>query len=264
MKKDEASGMKTNELICTQIDADLVQLTINRPPANALSGPLITALISTFSELAQENVPPGIVLTGAGEKFFCAGGDINEVADHELALSRMEEFHGFLGQLEQYPSPFVCAVNGYAVGAGFEMALHADYVVASTESRLGFPEINHGLLPAAKGMRHAAILLGQRVARSLLFSGELISVSDGLAIGAVDAISTHDEVLQDALAKCRELCSKDRQLFAAIKRTLRESSQMTDAALLQMTLDDLRGYLGNSKSADARSQFLTRNRKAQL
>ena len=83
--------MKNDELICTRIDADLVQLTINRPPANALSGPLITALISTFSDLAQENVPPGIVLTGAGEKFFCAGGDINEVADHELALSRMEE-----------------------------------------------------------------------------------------------------------------------------------------------------------------------------
>ncbi|CAG9263834.1 Enoyl-CoA hydratase/carnithine racemase [Paraburkholderia unamae] len=255
--------MKTDELICTHIDADLVQLTISRPPANALSEPLITALISTFSDLAQENVPPGIVLTGAGEKFFCAGGDINEVADHELALSRMEAFHAFLGQLEQYPSPLVCAVNGYAVGAGFEMILHADYVVASAESRLGFPEINHGLLPAAKGMRHAATLLGQRAARSLLFTGALVAAGDALAMGAVDAISTRDEVLRDALAKCGELCSKDRQLFAAIKRTLRESSQMKDAALLQMTLDDLRGYLGNSKSADARSQFLTRNKKAQ-
>ncbi|RQS08855.1 enoyl-CoA hydratase/isomerase family protein [Burkholderia sp. Bp8998] len=254
--------MKTDELICTHIDADLVQLTINRPPANALSEPLITALISIFSDFAQQSVPPGIVLTGAGEKFFCAGGDINEVADHELALSRMEAFHAFLEQLEQYPSPLVCAVNGYAVGAGFEMVLHADYVVASANSRLGFPEINHGLLPAAKGMRHAATLLGQRAARSLLFSGELITAGDALAMGAVDAISTRDEVLRDALAKCRELCSKERQLFAAIKRTLRESARMNDAALLQMTLDDLRGYLGNANTADARSRFLTRNRKA--
>lgn len=254
--------MKTDELICTHIDADLVQLTIDRPPANALSEPLITALISIFSDFAQQSVPPGIVLTGAGEKFFCAGGDINEVADHELALSRMEAFHAFLEQLEQYPSPLVCAVNGYAVGAGFEMVLHADYVVASADSRLGFPEINHGLLPAAKGMRHAATLLGQRAARSLLFSGELITAGDALAMGAVDAISTRDEVLRDALAKCRALCSKERQLFAAIKRTLRESSRMNDAALLQMTLDDLRGYLGNAKTADARSRFLTRNKKA--
>lgn len=254
--------MKTNELICTHIDADLVQLTINRPPANALSEPLITALISILGDFAQQSVPPGIVLTGAGEKFFCAGGDINEVADHELALSRMEAFHAFLAQLEQYPSPLVCAVNGYAVGAGFEMVLHADYVVASADSRLGFPEINHGLLPAAKGMRHAATLLGQRAARSLLFSGELITAGRALAMGAVDAISTRNEVLRDALARCRQLCSKDRQLFAAIKRTLRESSRMNDAALLQMTLDDLRGYLGNAKSADARSRFLTRNKKA--
>lgn len=254
--------MKTDELICTRIDADVVQLTIDRPPANALNEPLITALMSVFRDFARHDVPPGIVLTGAGEKFFCAGGDINEVADHELALSRMEAFHGFLAQLEQYPSPLVCAVNGYAVGAGFEMALHADYVVASAESRLGFPEINHGLLPAAKGMRHAAALLGRRAARSLLFSGELITAGEALAIGAVDAISAHDETLRDALAKCRALCAKDRQLFAAIKRTLRESPRMNDEALLQMTLDDLRGYLGNARTADARSRFLNRNKKA--
>ncbi|PQV54820.1 enoyl-CoA hydratase/isomerase family protein [Paraburkholderia sp. BL21I4N1] len=255
--------MNTDELILTNINANLVQLTIKRPPANALSETLIAALMSTFSRFSRQSVPPGVVLTGAGEKFFCAGGDINEVANHELAVSRMEAFSAFLCQIEQYPGPLVCAVNGYAVGAGFEIVLHADYVVASPESRLGFPEINHGLLPAAKGMRQAASLLGYRAARSLLFSGALISAEHALTIGAVDAISAREDVLAQAIVQCGQLCDKDRQLFGAIKQTLRQSPQMTDDALLQLTLSDLRGYLDNPKTADARAHFLTRNKKVE-
>jgi enoyl-CoA hydratase/carnithine racemase len=253
--------MNTEELICTSMEGGLMQLTINRPPANALSGELIHALMSTFRQLAQNDSPPGIVLTGAGERFFSAGGDINEVADHELAISRMKDFHELLCQIEQYPRPVVCAVRGYAVGAGFEMVLHSDYVVAAPHSRFGFPEINHGLLPAAKGMRQAVVILGHRAAHSLLSLGIPISADNALSAGAVDEIASDGDVLDRAVMKCRELSAKDARLFASIKRTLRLSSQMTDAALLKMTLDDLNEYLGDSKSADARSQFLTRKKR---
>jgi enoyl-CoA hydratase/carnithine racemase len=244
--KGDHSAMNTDELILTSVDADLVQITINRPPANALSGALIAALMSTFARLAEQAFPPGVILTGAGERFFCAGGD----------------FHGLLCQLEQYPRPLVCAVRGYAVGAGFEIVLHADYVVSAPQSRFGFPEINHGLLPAAKGMRHAAAILGFRKARSLLSSGILISAENALVAGAIDEIVEDNDVLDKAVTRCRELVAKDPNLYSSIKKALRKGSQMTDAALLEMTLSDLNGYLGDSKSADARSQFLTKNKKA--
>ena len=260
--KGDHSAMNTDELILTSVDADLVQITINRPPANALSGALIAALMSTFARLAEQAFPPGVILTGAGERFFCAGGDINEVSDHGLAISRMRDFHGLLCQLEQYPRPLVCAVRGYAVGAGFEIVLHADYVVSAPQSRFGFPEINHGLLPAAKGMRHAAAILGFRKARSLLSSGILISAENALVAGAIDEIVEDNDVLDKAVTRCRELVLKDPNLYSSIKKTLRQGLQMTDAALLEMTLSDLNGYLGDSKSADARSQFLTKNKKA--
>lgn len=255
--------MNTDEPILTRIDADVVQVTISRPPANALSHALIIELTAVLGRLAQQDSPPGIVLTAAGERFFSAGGDINEVADHALAIRRMKDFHAFLCQVERYPRPIVCAVRGYAVGAGFEIVLHADCVVASPQSHFGFPEINHGLLPAAKGMRHAATLLGYRAARSLMSLGELISAERALAIGAIDETAESGEVLDRAIARCRALCDKDPQLFAAIKRTLHQGSQMTDAALLDMTLNDIGGYLGNPRTAAARSQFLTRNKKAQ-
>lgn len=254
--------MNTDELILAGVDNGLVQITINRPPANALSGALIAELLSTFKHLAEQEQPPGVILTGEGERFFSAGGDINEVSDHELALARMNDFHGLLCQLDQYPSPLVCAVRGYAVGAGFEIVLHADYVISAPQSRFGFPEINHGLLPAAKGMHKAADLLGFRTARSLLLSGVPISAESALSAGAIDEIVIDGDVVNRAVAKCRELASKDPSLYASIKKTLRQGSRMSDAALLEITLGDMEGYLSDSKSAGARSQFLTKNKKA--
>jgi enoyl-CoA hydratase/carnithine racemase len=85
MDKDKLSGMSSDGLILTSIDTGLVQLTINRPPANALTGALIAALISTLKCLAQLDSPPGVVLTGAGERFFSACGDINEVAGSSVS-----------------------------------------------------------------------------------------------------------------------------------------------------------------------------------
>jgi enoyl-CoA hydratase/carnithine racemase len=255
--------MKTDELILTNIDAGLVQITINRPPANALSGALIATLASNIARLSDEMLPPGVILTGAGERFFSAGGDINEVSDHELAISRMKDFHELLCLLEQYPGPLVCAVRGYAVGAGFEIVLHTDYVVSAPQSRFGFPEINHGLLPAAKGMRRAAATLGLRTARALLSSGIPISADNALSAGVVDEVVNDKAVMDRAVAKCRELIAKDFGLYSSIKRTLWQAPQMNDAALLEMTLSDMKRYLGDSKSAEARSQFLTKNKKAQ-
>lgn len=253
--------MNTDELILASIDNGLVQITINRPPANALSGALIAELLSTFKHLAEKDQPPGVVLTGEGERFFSAGGDINEVSDHELAIARMNDFHELLCQLDQYPGPLVCAVRGYAVGAGFEIVLHADYVISAPQSRFGFPEINHGLLPAAKGMRQAAAVLGFRTARSLLLSGVPISAESALSAGSIDEIVKDTDVVGRAVTKCRELVSKDPGLYSSIKKTLRHGSQMKDAALLEITLGDMAGYLGDSKSAEARSQFLTKNKK---
>jgi enoyl-CoA hydratase len=111
-------------------------------------------------------------------------------------------------------------------------------------------------------MRQAVAILGHRTARLLLCSGVLIFANDALTAGAIDEIAENDDVLARAVAKCRELCEKDSRLFSAIERTLQQAPQMTDEALLEKTLSDLDGYLGDPRSADARSRFLTRNKKA--
>jgi len=242
-------------------DLDLVTMTMNRPPANALNNGLVERLLDAFRALASQAAPPGIVLTGQGARFFSAGGDIKEVTGIEISRPRMRSFHALLCEMERYPAPLVCAVRGYAVGGALEFLLHADYVIANGECKIGFPEINHGLLPAAKGMRKAVQKLGLRDARALLYWGELVDAGKALEIGAVDEIAATSDVTSRALEVCKHLRGKDQRLFAAIKRSLNLTDRMDDASLEAMTIEDLRAYLTGDSSADARARFLLKNTK---
>jgi enoyl-CoA hydratase/carnithine racemase len=104
-------------------------------------------------------------------------------------------------------------------------------------------------------------MLGQRAAKELLYWGELIDASKALRLGAVDQIVDTDEVANRARSICRQLRSKDRKLFAAIKRSLNLTGQMSDGELDDMTIADLPAYLDEEGSADARARFLAKNKK---
>lgn len=253
--------MVQDDALLIDRDLDMVTMTMNRPPANALNNGLVERLLDAFRALASQAAPPGIVLTGQGARFFSAGGDIKEVTGIEISRPRMRSFHALLCEMERYPAPFVCAVRGYAVGGALEFLLHADYVIANGECKIGFPEINHGLLPAAKGMRMAVQRLGLREARALLYWGELVDARTALEIGAIDEIAATSDVTSRALEVCKHLRGKDQRLFAAIKRSLNLTGQMDDASLEAMTIEDLGAYLTGDSSADARARFLSKNAK---
>lgn len=245
-----------------RISPTLERLTIDRPPANALTHDLFQQLVDRLVGLRDDGDAPAIILTGAGSRFFCAGGDIGEVATHpEVAVPRMRAFHRFLVEQENYGSPIVSAVNGYAVGAGMELVLHSDYVVAVETAQFGFPEINHGLLPAAKGIRQAVRRIGRRAAEQMLYTGSLVSADHALSMGLINEV-VPDSALQDrAIAQAELLRSKDVQLFAAIKRTFRDAPGMTDDELEKRTIADLVDYIARSDTAEARQQFLKRKGK---
>jgi enoyl-CoA hydratase/carnithine racemase len=246
-------------LLTKRLGDDLVQLTMNRPPANALNHLLIERLVSVLQQFGQEAGPPGIILTGQGSRFFSAGGDIREVSGPELAVPRMRSFHAALCVLEQYPAPLVCAVQGYAVGGALELVLHSDYVIAGTNAQFGFPEINHGLLPAAKGMRLAAQMLGRRAAQSLLYSGALVTAERALELGIADEVVAPEDVQSRAQAVAKELRSKDVALFAAMKRSTALTAGMTDGQLETMTVDDMALWIERDEAAEARARFLRRD-----
>ncbi|MEU1666818.1 enoyl-CoA hydratase/isomerase family protein [Streptomyces sparsogenes] len=200
----------------------VVVLTLNHPPANALSNSLVSELTMTLETLASGPCTPAVVLTGAGERFFCAGGDIKEAVGFgaDSMVERMASFHALLCALEDFARPLVCAVNGWCVGGGIEMALFADKVYASTEARFVFPEINHGMLPAVKGITRVREVLGDRAARRLLLSGEPLDAFEAQTMGIVDQVVEQGDLLAIAIADARTAAAKPPAVFAALKRAL--------------------------------------------
>lgn len=222
-------------------------VTMDRPPANALNRGLVTGLHAFFTELASHDVPAPVVLTGAGTRFFTAGGDINELAGTgpEEIEGRMRDFHALLVAMDQFPCPLIAAVNGHCIGGGVEFALFADVVLATPAARFGFPEINHGLLPADKGLQRAKHILGIRAVRSMLWSGDLLSAEDAVGIGLVDRLQEPGTLLDAAIATAQVAGAKAPVLYRALKLFINDPDIARDERSLATTIAAAEEYFSD-------------------
>jgi enoyl-CoA hydratase/carnithine racemase len=240
-------------------------VALDRPPANAMNRQLIHDLARLFEQLRARPDAPPIVLTGKGERFFSAGGDIKEL---EGALvgeieTRMREFHALLVAMDRYRRPVVSAINGHCVGGGMEVALFSDSVLALNSARFGFPEINHGLLPADKGIQRANRVLGVRVARRIILSGELFDAQHALDIGLVDELVTDSkELIPAAIAMARAAGSKAPVLYGALKSSVNDPGDMRDEASLQRTLKAAADYFDDPVARELRQRWSGRRAPA--
>lgn len=214
----------------------VVVATLDRPPANALNRALLLAMTALFRDRGQCDPAP-IVITGAGGRFFCAGGDIKEAdgAAADPVEDRMRGFHNLLVAMERYPAPVIAAVNGDCVGGGVEYALFADVVLAAPHARFGFPEIRHGLLPADKGIRRLIRLIGTRPARDMLLNGELVDAEQAARWGLVDAIVEPGRLVTEALDRARKAGRQAPVLYAALKQAVNDYEDMADQRLANLT-----------------------------
>jgi enoyl-CoA hydratase len=173
-------------------------ITVNRPDRlNALSGAVVEELGDAFARVAADGAIRGAVITGAGEKAFAAGADINELA----VLSPLEarEFarrgQRVFRTLEQAGKPSVAAVNGYALGGGLELAMACNVRFASDNARLGQPEVKLGIIPGYGGTQRLPRLVGRGRALELLLSGEPVTAAEAHRIGLVNAVVPQAELL---------------------------------------------------------------------
>lgn len=233
-------------------------VTLNRPPANAMNRRLIHDLAELFAQLGARTDAPPIVLTGQGERFFSAGGDIKEL---EGALAqeidaRMREFHALLVAMDRYPRPVVSAINGHCVGGGLEVALFSDSVLAVDAARFGFPEINHGLLPADKGIQRATRVLGVRATRRIILSGELFDAQHALDVGLVDEVVADPDVLiRAAVATAHDAGAKAPVLYGALKSSINDPDDARDEASLQRTLRAAADYFDDPVARQLRQRW---------
>jgi enoyl-CoA hydratase len=204
-------------------------VTIDRQEAlNALNVETLTELRDQLLELAEDDAARVVVLTGAGERAFAAGADIKYMGG--LDASEAKEW-GALGHetarlLEEMAKPTIAAINGFALGGGCELALGCDLRYASSNARLGQPEIDLGIVPGWGGTQRLARVCGLGVAKELILTGRPVDAEEALRIGLVNAIA--DPVLEHALEVAGRLAAKSPVALGIAKRLLNLSPGALD------------------------------------
>ncbi|UCG45263.1 MAG: enoyl-CoA hydratase/isomerase family protein [Candidatus Bathyarchaeota archaeon] len=172
-------------------------ITINRPNAlNALNAETIPEFFSSLEDAEKDNNVRVIVITGAGEKAFCAGLDLKTVRDISVVkaveMSRLGQ--KMTVRLEELGKPVIAAINGYALGGGIELAMACDIRIASENARIGQTEVNVGLIPGWGGTQRLPRLVGRGRAKELIFTGKMIDAKTAESIGLVNMVVPADKL----------------------------------------------------------------------
>src|SRR5690242_1332756 len=166
-------------------------ITLNDPPANTYSYEMMQQLDRAILDARMDEAIQVIVITGKGEKFFCAGADIQMLANVTPAFKYYFCLHAneTLNRLEQTPKLVIAAINGHCVGGGLEVAMAADIRIARKGAgKLGLPEVSLGVLPGTGGTQRLARLVGKSKAIELMAAGELFDFERGEALGLVNRV----------------------------------------------------------------------------
>ncbi len=194
--------------LLTEQKGQILIITINRPAQlNALNKETIEELHRALASGEEDSDTGVIILTGSGEKAFVAGADIKEFADFSISQGGELAFEGqkiLFNFLENLSTPVIAAVNGFALGGGLELAMASHIRIASTNARMGLPEVSLGVIPGYGGTQRLTQLVGKGKANEMVFTAGMIKADEALAWGLVNHVVEPEELL----AKAEEIANK--------------------------------------------------------
>lgn len=211
-------------------------LTINRPKTlNALDVQTLLMLEAAFGAFEADAAVRVIVITGAGERAFIAGGDIADL-DSRRGLAHYREFaeviHRVFARIENCDKPTIGAINGWALGGGTELLLALDIRLVAQEARLGLPEITLGLFPGAGGTQRLIRQIPLCRAKELMFTGDQITAAEAVELGLCNRAVPRAQLLDETLALALRIAEKSPLALKLLKRTLRQGLEMPLPAAL--------------------------------
>lgn len=219
----EAKPM-SEESILTRIEDGIAVLTINRPSTlNALDIPTLLAFEKAFGSLERDDVVSVIVITGAGERAFIAGGDIADL-NSRRGLAHYQEFaeqiHRVFRKVEACDKPTIAAVNGWALGGGTELLLATDIRILAETAKLGLPEITLGLVPGAGGTQRIIRQMPLCRAKELMFTGDRISAAEAVSLGLANRAVPLASLMEETMITARKIAAHSSLVLKLLKRTL--------------------------------------------
>lgn len=241
-----------------EIEGLVATLTIDSPPANALSISLLKALDSRLDEISKEENVKAIIIKGEG-RFFSAGADIKEftslqsASDYEaLAKNGQDVFN----KIEGYPIPIIAAIHGAALGGGLELALACHVRLATSNAKIGLPETTLGILPGFAGTQRLPAYVGPAKATEMILSGKPISGQDAYQFGLVNHVIDEDELFSFAEKLANSFANKSKPVINEVMKLISfsQSSRFTDG--IEEEAKSFARVFGNEDAKEGIEAFL--------
>ena len=241
-------------------NGQILEIVLDRPKANALDTPASREMGKVFADFRDDPELRVAILTGAGEKFFSGGWDLNAVAEGEEYLGDFGEggFGGF-PEMTDLLKPVICAVNGLAVGAGFEMLLRADFIIAAEHAQFMLPEVRIGVAPDV-GTFMLPKLIPRQKALEILMTGRQFSARELASFGLINEVVPSDQLMDRARAFAGDLLRAAPLSLAAVKEAVRMTENLSFeesyAALRSQTWPAFMRMLESSDSQEGAKAFV--------
>ena len=216
--------MAERTLVNWEHDGGVATITLNNPPMNPLSQQLARELKECVQEIAADDRVIVAILTGAGERAFCAGADIKEFPNflNEGSRGFVENIHDAINALGDLPKPTIAAINGFALGGGLETAMACDLRVAAENAQLGQPEIKLGVIPGGGGTQRLPRLVGEALAKEINFTGDPVTAAEAHRIGLVNRVTPRGEAYRVARELADTIAARSGAALALIKKAMDE------------------------------------------
>ena len=229
-------------------------ITLNRPPANAISEQLVRDLAAALSSVESDDGVRAVIITGSGDRIFCAGADLGSA----FAGGDMRDFirfgNGVLRKIERFPKPVIAAMNGHALGGGCEIAMACHLRLLKETARMGQTETNLGIIPGFGGTQRMPRLIGRTKALEFMMLGTQVPAAECLALGLVNRLTKEGETLAEAKTLARAIAKRPpiatRVLIEAVDDGL-------DAPIDQALEIETRAFLQTLHTEDAAEAVAT-------
>lgn len=224
--------------ILIERDGPIMRVTLNRPEKrNALNGDMFAGLLRAAEEISADSGVRALIVGGAG-KAFCAGGDLSGLPERHGEADFRDREEGFrsiqavFDRIESVTVPSIAAIQGYALGAGLQLALACDFRIAAEDARLGLPDVKNGIIPGLGATTRLPRLIGLARTKAMIMTGEPITAQKALDIGLVNEVVSLPD-LEDAADR---LLQRAPLALCAAKHLLNSEAGLDEVAAVQMRL----------------------------
>lgn len=234
---------------------------LNRPPVNALNMEFLKILRASILDSAADRDVGAVVVTGTG-KAFAAGGDIDLLNNLDETSFRdyVRTMQQSWDEIEAAPVPTIAAINGFALGGGFELALSCDLRIASANAKVGLPEVQLGLFPAAGGSTRLARVVGKGRALEILWSYRSVDAAEAFDLKLVEKVTAPDELMSEAVGLAKRLAAGPRAAIAATKRSVLAGLDGGPRAQFRSEIREVEALFGTPDNIEGVTAFLAKRK----